>query len=892
MGSAAAVAARSTSLFFFFCFFLFPFSAVAGPIYKSLTPPFTASYQRYIDNSGAGAFLSSPNNTFQARIANSDHGSSSYYFVVVHVYSDEIVWSANRNRPVSQSSPLRFTGNGLTLYDDSDHPIWSAPGNSSSSSSSSLLLLLESGNLILLDSDNNTLWESFDSPTDVLLEGQKLPVGRNLVSSISDRNPSEGDYRFVLTENDAMLQWNGVDYWQLSMTSTAFREKNIPVEYLVMNFSGVYLIGGNADQVVIKAVFRDSVDVSGNSSIFQMAKLESNGLFTITRAGRSENQIFAGPDDNCRLPESCGRLGLCTSRGSCSCVPAFHSDLKGECVPADGSFALPESCNPSSSPADGAGADGIKYVNLRNDLDYFSTAFSDPIAHNVNVSSCQNLCSKNCSCRGFYHSHSSGFCYLIWNSIGSFTIKTTQSDLVGYVKTVAVKTSDDADKKSDFPVLPVVLLPTSGVIAIVLVATLFWFRRRRKTKKQKSSKSGIGKYLSSAEEEIDIISIPGLPIRFTYQELVAATGDFGTQIGSGGFGTVYKGSLADGTEVAVKKITCLGSRGRREFLTEIAVIGKIHHVNLVRLRGFCAHAGQRYLVYEYMNRGSLDRALFHGDPVMEWRERYEIALGTARGLAYLHSSCENTIIHCDVKPENILLHDKSPVKISDFGLSKLLSTEESGLFTTMRGTRGYLAPEWLTSSAISDKTDVYSYGMVLLEIIRGKKNSSPQTHSNSSASDNNNRGRANGHATSSASSRESGTRLIYFPLFALEMHEEGRYSEVVDPRLAGRVPSDEVKKLLRVALCCVHEEPNLRPSMSNVVGMLEGGVPVGEPRIRSLNFLRFYGRRFTEASVLAENGNEPGESMAMYQQHGASGNTSSSYDSLSYISSQQVSGPR
>ncbi|MQL82178.1 hypothetical protein Taro_014644 [Colocasia esculenta] len=182
--------------------------------------------------------------------------------------------------------------------------------------------------------------------------------------------------------------------------------------------------------------------------------------------------------------------------------------------------------------------------------------------------------------------------------------------------------------------------------------------------------------------------------------------------------------LLDKTTVAVKRISNNGVQGKREFCTEIAVIDNIHHVNLVKFRGFCVQASKQLLLYKFMNRGSLDRTLFAavGSPVLEWGERVEIVLGMARGLPYLHGGCDHKIIHCDVKPENILLGDHSQVKISDFGLSKLLAPEQPTHFTTMRGTWGYLAPEWLTNSAISDHTDVYSYDMVLLEIVHGRKN--------------------------------------------------------------------------------------------------------------------------------------------------------------------------
>ncbi|KAL6208257.1 hypothetical protein ACLB2K_019208 [Fragaria x ananassa] len=410
-------------------------------------------------------------------------------------------------------------------------------------------------------------------------------------------------------------------------------------------------------------------------------------------------------------------------------------------------------------------------------------------------------------------------------------------------------------------------------------ALAFLLRGRRRQSKEKEIK--LGHMDSRSSGEMDAFYIPGLPKRFDFEELEVATDDFKTLIGSGGFGAVYKGILPDKTVVAVKKITNVGVQGKKDFCTEIAVIGNIHHANLVRLKGFCAQGRHRLLVYEYMNRGSLDRTLFGSGPVIEWQERLDIALGTARGLAYLHSGCDQKIIHCDVKPENILLQDQFQAKLSDFGLSKLLSPEQSSLFTTMRGTRGYLAPEWLTNSAISEKTDVYSFGMVLLELVRGRKNTSRlQSHN------------LNDSSSGGQSSSSSGSGLVYFPLFALDMHEQARYLELVDPRLEGRVTREEVEKFVRVALCCVQEEPALRPNMNAIVGMLEGGIPLGQPDFDSLNFLRFIGRRFTEASMIEE-GTERNDRVR-YQESNSfpTRTTIGSRTCFSYVSSQEVSGPR
>ncbi|CAA3021787.1 G-type lectin S-receptor-like serine threonine-kinase At5g35370 [Olea europaea subsp. europaea] len=874
---------------------LLPYPTLSGRVFNhSITPNFTASFLQFVDHSGA--FLASKSGSFQARITNSKQESQSYYLVIIHVLSNTIVWSANRNTPISESSELRFSPDGLTLYNETGHSIWSTPSKKRPSSVSSLQLL-ESGNLIMVDGMNKTVWESFDSPTDVIVMGQELLVGKSLVSSVNEEDLSEGSYRFVIGENDAILQWNRMTYYKLSMDTKAFRDTSLAVEYMVMNFTGMYLMGSNGTVVVIRVILHNSNAVTDDSSTFRILKLDPNGVFSIVKidaTDRSQTPEFMGPADICRVPSICRRLNVCTNGGICQCAPGFHSDpimKNGDCVPADNSLDLPDSCDGSLS----SNGTAVKYMSMRDNLDYFSNDFMDPILRNVTVSVCQDLCSRNCSCLGIFHSQDSGSCYAIQNYLGSLMMKSNPArdkDRLGYIKAIVVgnPNGNSEDKKSNFPVLAMVLLPSLGVLLIAMVPTIIWLRRRRRRRKwarNVNKKTGRANSSSSAEGEFEFSAIPGLPVRFNYDELVVATEDFKTRIGSGGFGTVYKGTLQDGADVAVKKITCLGAQGKREFLSEIGIIGKIHHVNLVRLKGFCTHGGQKFLVFEYMNRGSLDRSLFGNDgPALEWQERYEIALGTARGLAYLHTGCEHKILHCDVKPENILLHDKLQVKISDFGLSKLLSPEESGLFTTLRGTRGYLAPEWLTSSAISDRTDVYSYGMVLLEILRGKKNSSAQTRSNNISGNNIN----TGDNRSSSSSGESGHRLIYFPLYALEMHEEGRYSELVDPRLGGKVRMEEVEKLVRVALCCVQEEPSLRPSMSNVVGMLEGILPLGEPRIESLNFLRFYGRRFTEASRLEEN-NEQNE-VILYRQPLGNSSTTGSYNSFSYMSSHQLSGPR
>jgi serine/threonine protein kinase len=263
--------------------------------------------------------------------------------------------------------------------------------------------------------------------------------------------------------------------------------------------------------------------------------------------------------------------------------------------------------------------------------------------------------------------------------------------------------------------------------------------------------------------------------------------------------------ILTGTLSAVKQLERIG-QGMKEFRAEVGLIGSIHHVHLVQLKGFCAEGNHQLLVYEYMGKGSLDSWIFNnngenGRHTLDWDTRFNIAVGTAKGLAYLHEECEVKIVHCDIKPENVLLDDNYVAKISDFGLVKLMDKEQSLVCTQLRGTRGYLAPEWIFNYAISEKSDVYSYGMLLLEIIGGRKNSDPT----------------------------QGSERAYLPSYAFKMMEEEKVREILDSKLEGYENDQRVATAVKVALWCIQEDTQLRPSMTKVVQMLEGRCAVPQP---------------------------------------------------------------
>uniref|UniRef100_K4CG98 non-specific serine/threonine protein kinase n=1 Tax=Solanum lycopersicum TaxID=4081 RepID=K4CG98_SOLLC len=226
----------------------------------------------------------------------------------------------------------------------------------------------------------------------------------------------------------------------------------------------------------------------------------------------------------------------------------------------------------------------------------------------------------------------------------------------------------------------------------------------------------------SATNRSQATILPGILTRFSYNELKVITDDFSSKLGEGGFGCVYEGTLRNGTKIAVKHLDGVG-QVKESFLTEVKAVGGIHHINLVKLIGFCAEKTHRLLIYEYMVNGSLDRwiTMKNRENGLTWSTRQRIISDIAKGLAYLHEDCSQKIIHLDIKPQNILLDQYLNAKISDFGLSKLIEKDKSKVVTRMRGTRGYLAPEWL-SSVITEKVDVYAFGIVLLEILCGRKN--------------------------------------------------------------------------------------------------------------------------------------------------------------------------
>ncbi|KAJ0252554.1 Malectin domain-containing protein [Hirschfeldia incana] len=326
-----------------------------------------------------------------------------------------------------------------------------------------------------------------------------------------------------------------------------------------------------------------------------------------------------------------------------------------------------------------------------------------------------------------------------------------------------------------------------GLLSIFAGAVIFIIR--------KSSKS--------YTEDEELLKMDVKPYTFTYSELKSATQDFdpANKLGEGGFGSVYKGTLNDGREIAVKVLSVGSRQGKGQFIAEIIAISAVMHRNLVKLYGCCYERHHRLLVYEYLPNGSLDHALFGGGYGLhlDWLTRFEICMGIARGLAYLHEEASVRIVHRDVKAGNILLDSNLLPKVSDFGLAKLYDDKKTHISTRVAGTIGYLSPEYAMRGHLTEKTDVYAFGIVALELVSGRRNSDVNL----------------------------GNEKKYLLEWAWNLHENSREVELVDQKLI-EFNMEEVKRMIGIALLCTYSSHSLRPSMSRVVAMLSGDIEVSD----------------------------------------------------------------
>jgi len=661
---------------------------------------------------------------------------------------DPVVWSANPDNPLSQVAVLSFTSEGDLLLQDGGRFIWSTATKNMSVAGMSLDL---SGNLVLFDRSNSSVWQSFDHPTNTLVMGQSLCRGMNLTAKPSKTKWSSS--RFYLS-----AEWNGLRH---SFSPAAYTQLFQTIATTTSSQTTCYaFVNGSLG-------FPDKVFSLPSASSLQFMRLESDGHLRLyemlgPNSPRMLLDVLSTVLAFCDYPLACGDYGVCNS-GQCSCPSLSSFMFQNERLPGAG-------CVPLSSISC-KHANHHKLIPLNN-ISYFSySSFLKLAVPGYSENDCMQSCLTNCSCKVmiFNSGIGAGSCLLLSEQMLILFAEDSSNLFSAFVKI-----QDNLPEKRR-----AIIIVCSTVAGFSLISILFCSVIWNKCKKDK-------------EPFFD--GIPGTPMRFSFDELKVATWNFTIKLGHGGFGSVFKGMIGK-ESIAVKRLEGV-EQGTEEFLAEVKTIGRMHHHNLVRLVGFCAEKSHKLLVYEYLSNGSLDKWIFRTNPVftLSWKTRRSIIIAIARGLSYLHEECKEKIAHLDIKPQHILLDDKFNAKLSDFGLSKMINRDQSKVMTRMRGTRGYLAPEWL-GSKITEKADIYSFGIVMIEIICGRENLDE-------------------------SEPEESIHLISL---LQEKARSGELSDLVDSSSDDmKSHMEEVMQTMKLAMWCLQVDSSRRPLMSTVAKVLEG----------------------------------------------------------------------
>nr|XP_027127297.1 G-type lectin S-receptor-like serine/threonine-protein kinase At4g27290 isoform X1 [Coffea arabica] len=707
-----------------------------------------------------------------------------------------VVWVANREVPlINTSGVLEVIKPGLlVLRNGTNSIIWST--NSSTSVPNPVAQLLETGNLVVKDENQDNLemflWQSFDYPTDTFLPGMRL--GQNFVTRLevylsswkSYEDPAPGGYTYHcdptgypqnFIKKDSSLEfrtgpWNG------------------------LGFSGVPSLAKNP-------IFSYQV-VIDNKEVYYAYKLlgSTTTRFTLSPSGVGQrwtwdNQTgswliyLSAPTDNCDSYGLCGAYGSCNTGNSatCGCLDKFspknpekwaNGDRSGGC-----SRRIPLDCK--------SGDGFLKYSSLKLP-DTRNSSYNT----NISIEECRTVCLKNCSCTAYSIldiSNGGSGCLLWFGDLIDIKVMSQGGEDIyirmAYSESVSLQSSVGKKGKK----LAISLTLSLAMVLFALGLILYLQRRKKKLAKQKKEElSGHNFSMAYTDEHNNKnLELPLLEL----SRIIKATNNFSFQnkLGEGGFGPVYKGLLEDGQEVAVKRLSEYSMQGLDEFKNEAICIAKLQHRNLVKLLGCCIEGKEKILIYEYMPNKSLDFFIFDqtGRYSLDWPMRFHIIQGIARGLLYLHQDSRLRIIHRDLKASNILLDADMNPKISDFGTARSFGGNETGANTNrVVGTHGYMPPEYAVDGIFSVKSDVFSFGVIVLEIVSGKRNRGFLHHDHQF--------NLLGHAW--------------------KLYKEGRELELVDLHLGDSYNSLQLLRSIQVGLFCVQHGPDDRPDMSSAIFML------------------------------------------------------------------------
>ncbi|KAI9079128.1 hypothetical protein K1719_038854 [Acacia pycnantha] len=759
-----------------------------------------------------GQILVSENELFELGFFSPGSSTDRYVGIWYHkIPGRTVVWVANRDRPIKNNSgQLSLNTDGhLVLLSHDETVVWSA--NSTTKILSPIVQLLGSGNLVLRDGKDqkpqNYLWQSFDYPSDTILPGMKF--GWDLRTGLNRRytawknwdDPSYGDYsaELVLHNYPDLVSWQGRTEYVRSGPWNGVR------------YSGVSHATSNP-LYKIKFVWNKDEVYSEHTLLNEslIARIVFNRtLYSLLDILWSENDqrwitySFA-PMDNCDRYNRCGPNGNCVLGETpiCQCLPGFlpKSPRNWNALDwADGCIRNKSwSCKGKNSDY------FVKFSGLKLPDTTYSW-----VNTSMTLEECKAKCWENCSCNAYSNSdiREGGSGCVIWFGDLVDIRQLPFADQHLYIRLAYPETAEH-DEANGIKT-KVIAATVTTVLAVVLLLTVFYiYMRRRNSIANKEEGSDGNMELKTLIAGNNEEGYEGNMEQRIYDLAVIAnaTNNFSSEnkLGEGGFGPVYRGMLVGGQEIAVKRLSQSSSQGLSEFKNEVKLCARLQHRNLVKVHGCCIQGEEKMLIYEYMPNKSLDLFIFGSESkLLDWSKRFHIIRGIARGLMYLHQDSRLKIVHRDLKASNVLLDNELNPKISDFGLARIFGGDQNEDKTKqIVGTFGYMAPEYAIHGLFSVKSDVFSFGVLLLEIVSGKKNRGPFLPSQS-------------------------VNLIGH---AWRLWNEGIPLKFANEHLERFYIESEVLRCIHIGLLCLQYHADDRPNMTSVVIMLNSEGVLPEPR--------------------------------------------------------------
>ncbi|KAM1130854.1 hypothetical protein TB1_044713 [Malus domestica] len=626
-----------------------------------------------------------------------------------------IVWVANRENPVSDifSSVLMISDGNLVLLNESKAIVWST---NLTSSSSATACLLDTGNLRAGSSNSSEpLWQSFDHPTHAWLPGGRIGFNtvtkqtQILTSWKSSEDPAPGIFSLELDPNGSsafFIMWNrSRQNWTsgswdaklrvFRLASTGLNKKIYNLSYVTNATEGYFTYSVYDPRRISRFVLLTS------GQIQQLTWIENSTQW---------NLVWSQPRKQCEVYDLCGAFGSCNEESplACNCLKGFEPKVKRDWDLKDYSGGCSRKTDLHCGNATSASRKPDRFLELPS----MSLPKNNYTMEVGSIAECEPFCLRSCSCTAF--AYDSSGCS-IWNGELLDLQQPTSSDKQGRTLYLRLAASEFESSQSNKGLNVGVVIAIVSIITGLLVVIFGYYLRKKTLEKKREHRKRNGEK-NDAE----------LPI-FGLRAIIAATNNFAeaNKLGEGGFGPVYKGILGENQEVAIKRLSKKSGQGQQEFMNELKLIAKLQHTNLVRLLGCCLEDEEMILIYEYMPNRSLDKLLFDASEKgeLDWGRRFQIIDGIAQGVLYIHKYSRLKIIHRDLKASNILLDGTLNPKISNFGMARIFGMNQTEANTNrVVGTYGYMLPEYARYGHFSEKLDVFSFGVLLLEIVSGKKN--------------------------------------------------------------------------------------------------------------------------------------------------------------------------